>query len=59
MIQGTEKPINEYDTQTFPNDNYKRLFVAVSQTNGMPTIEDLKGIVEIVKKDFPEPINNY
>lgn len=52
MIQGTEKPINEYDTQTFPNDNYKRLFVAVSEIKGYPSNEDLKNIVDIVLSDF-------
>ena len=52
MIQGTEKPINEYDTQTFPNDNYKRLFIAVSSCGNYPSMEDLKNIVEIVKTDF-------
>lgn len=46
------KPINEYDTQTFPNDNYKRLFVAVSECGNYPTLDDLKNIVDIVLSDF-------
>lgn len=39
-------------TNTPDNNKYLNLYLAIQETKGNPTIEDLKGIVEIVKRDF-------
>lgn len=40
-------------------DKYINLYYAVATSGSTPTIEQLKAIVSIVKKDFPENENNY
>lgn len=59
MIQGTEKPINEYEKESIP-PTYLRLFNAISDTSLTPTIKEMEEVIRIVWEDFPKENNtNY
>lgn len=55
---GDKQPAPSTDTSV-QRDKYLPLYKLVSECKGNPTIEQLKEIISIVKKDFPENENNY
>jgi len=37
-------------------DQYKFLYVAISDSHGVPTMNDMDAIVDICRRDFPDPL---
>jgi hypothetical protein len=46
-------------TNPIETDKYLPLYLLIAETKGSPTLEQIKEIIELVKKQFPENDNNY